>query len=196
MVWRDVTSLHNALIETIIRADLHVIATMRSKTRYVLEPDDKGKTQVRKVGLEAVQRDGLEYEFDIAADMDLDNNFIVTKSRCPALNKKVFHEPGEDVARILREWLNMRPSSSHPRKNPVRSKAGTRNEKPAPPPCPLAHMTKELLDERGIDEEGRKAIFKAIRDEFKIKKLDDIEHQDYDRYWQFLKNSVLPSLKE
>jgi len=192
--WRDVTALHNELIETILQADLHIIATMRSKTRYVLEQDDKGKTQVRKVGLEAVQRDGLEYEFDIAADMDLDNNLIVTKTRCVALNKKVFREPGEDVATILRDWLGMCPPSQQTRRRPPRSKSAARSDSVAAPPCQLAQETKELFDGHSIDAEGRKDAFKAIREKFKIKKLDEIREQEYDQYWQFVKTSVLPSL--
>src|SRR5690606_5228856 len=50
--WRDVTPLHNQLVDTILQARLHVIATFRAKTEWVLETDPKtGKTQPRKVGL-------------------------------------------------------------------------------------------------------------------------------------------------
>src|SRR5690606_25638978 len=56
-------------------------------------------------GLAPIQRDGLEYEFDVVADMDLDNTLIVSKSRCEALSGAVIAKPGEDVAAILKAWL-------------------------------------------------------------------------------------------
>jgi len=104
--WRDVTPQHNALIDAIVGAKLHVIATMRSKTEYVQEKDERsGKTVVRKVGMAPVQRDGMEYEFDLVADLDQDNNLIVSKSRCPAMTGQVVRRAGLDVAATLREWL-------------------------------------------------------------------------------------------
>ncbi len=102
--WREVTPMHNAMVDAILQARCHVIATMRAKTEYIVEKDERGKTAPRKVGLAPVQRDGLEYEFDVVADMDLDNNMIVSKTRCPQLAGAVIPKPGEDVASILKEW--------------------------------------------------------------------------------------------
>lgn len=103
--WRDVTPLHNKLVEAMLSANCHLIVTMRAKTEYVMEVNEKGKTVPRKVGLAPVQRDGLEYEFDICGDMDLDNNLIISKSRCPALSTAVIPKPGEDLALTLKQWL-------------------------------------------------------------------------------------------
>lgn len=104
--WRDVTPLHNALVEAMIQSRMHVIVTMRAKTEYVLEKDDRGKSVPRKVGMAPVQRDGLEYEFDIVADMDLDNNLIVSKTRCNALVGALVNKPGADFANIINAWLS------------------------------------------------------------------------------------------
>lgn len=60
--WRDATPQHNALVDAILTYPGHVIVTMRAKTEYVVEKDDRGKHVPRKVGLAPVQRDGLEYE--------------------------------------------------------------------------------------------------------------------------------------
>lgn len=104
--WRDVTPLHNAMVDKIVGARLHIIATMRAKTEYVQEKNDKtGKTTVRKVGLAPVQRDGLEYEFDVVADLDTENNFIVGKTRCPELAGVVVPRAGREIAAKLRNWL-------------------------------------------------------------------------------------------
>ncbi|MGH8629037.1 MAG: ATP-binding protein, partial [Gammaproteobacteria bacterium] len=58
VAWREVTPQHNALVETMLSADLHVIATMRTKTAYDLVDDGNGKKKPIKVGLAPVQRDG------------------------------------------------------------------------------------------------------------------------------------------
>lgn len=104
--WKEVTPLQNALIEAIISARMHVIATMRSKTEYVMEQNERGRMVPRKVGLAPVQRDGVEYEFDVIADLNPDNEFIVTKTRCPQLNGSVIKKAGKEVADILLGWLD------------------------------------------------------------------------------------------
>jgi hypothetical protein len=103
--WRDVTPLHNQLIEAMLGARLHLIVTMRSKMEYVQDKDEKGRTQIRKVGLQPVQRDGLEYEFDVVADLDTENTFIVGKTRCPQLTGVIVPRPGKEVADTLLAWL-------------------------------------------------------------------------------------------
>ena len=40
--WRDVTPLHNKLVDTILRSSCHIIATMRAKTTYEIIRDEKG----------------------------------------------------------------------------------------------------------------------------------------------------------
>lgn len=104
--WRDVTPKHNAMIEAILAAPLHVIATMRSKTEYVIEEDSRGKKVPRKIGLQPVQRDGMEYEFDIVGDIDHDHNYVVTKTRCRMLKDAVISEPGEALGELLLKWLS------------------------------------------------------------------------------------------
>lgn len=103
--WRDVTPLHNALIESMIGSSIHIIATMRSKTEYVLETNDRGKQAPRKIGLAPVQRDGMEYEFDVCGEMNQENDLIISKSRCAAINNAVIPHPGRDLAATLLAWV-------------------------------------------------------------------------------------------
>ena len=49
-----------------------------------------------------IQRDGMEYEFDVVGDMDLDHNLLISKSRCSALADAVISKPGAKVAETLR----------------------------------------------------------------------------------------------
>lgn len=102
--WQDGTPAQNALIEGIVGAGVHIIATMRSKQDYILI-DKNGKQTPQKVGMAPVQRDGFEYEFDIFLDMDIENNAIVSKTRCPALAGAVIPKPGRDLAKSLQDWL-------------------------------------------------------------------------------------------
>src|SRR5690606_26818550 len=124
--WRDVTPLHNALVDAMLQSRLHLIVTMRAKTEYIVEKDERtGKSVPRKVGLAPIQRDGLEYEFDVVADMDLDNTLIVSKSRCEALSGAVIPKPGEEVAGILKAWLtDGAPVQDAPQPQPARAANG------------------------------------------------------------------------
>lgn len=104
--WRTLTPQHNDLVEAILSYPGHVIVTMRSKTEYVLEKNSQGKNVPRKVGMAPVQRDGLEYEFDVVGDMDFDHTLHVTKSRCAAIADQSIRKPGEQVAKALLAWLD------------------------------------------------------------------------------------------
>ncbi len=103
--WREATPLHNRLINAILAAPMHVICTMRAKTEYVQEKDDRGRTQIRKVGLAPVQRDGMEYEFDVVGDIDAAHALVITKSRYAPLSDRVIPTPGRDLGEELGAWL-------------------------------------------------------------------------------------------
>ena len=121
--WREVTPLHNQLVDTILGADLHVIVTMRSKTEYVLEDNGKGGKTPRKVGMAPIQRDGMEYEFDVVGDMDWSHNLVVSKTRCEALAGAVIAKPGKELAQTLAEWVGQgapAPVKAEPEPDPER----------------------------------------------------------------------------
>jgi len=103
--WRDATPRHNSLVDAILGAPLHVICTLRSKVEYVVE-NVGGRNQVRKVGLQPVQRDGLEYEFTVVGDVTQDHDLVVTKTRAAFLKDAVIREAGEDLGRQLAVWLS------------------------------------------------------------------------------------------
>lgn len=103
--WKDGGKMHQKLINAIISVPLHVVCTMRTKTTYVREKDERGKTEIRNVGLQPVQRDDVEYEFDAIVSMDIDSNAVVTKTRCPGMKGKVEREPGPAFFDPLVEWL-------------------------------------------------------------------------------------------
>lgn len=108
--WKDVTPQHNRMIEAILRSPAHVIATMRTKMEYVLEEQTNraGKTvQVPvKVGMAPIQRAGMEYEFDVVADIDQSHTLTVSKTRCPLIDGKIVLKPGASFIEPVMEWLN------------------------------------------------------------------------------------------
>jgi len=110
--WKDVTPLHRKMVDTIINAPAHVIVTMRSKTEYVMEQDEKGKSVPRKVGMAPVQRDGMEYEFDVYTTVDQTHQARVTKSRCSAIDGATGIKPGPQFWQPLFDWLNSATASA------------------------------------------------------------------------------------
>lgn len=103
--WREATPMHNSLVEAMLACKAHLIVTMRSKMEYVQERDEQtGKIVVRKLGLQPVQRDGLEYEFDVVGDMDLNHNLVISKTRHSKLDGLIIPTPGESLAAELLKW--------------------------------------------------------------------------------------------
>jgi len=103
--WRDVTPQHDEMINTILAYPGHVIATLRSKMEYALEPDDRGKTQVKKLGLKPIQREGVDYEFSIVCDIDTDHRLTVSKTRFAAIDGMIVHKPGPSFMIPIIWWL-------------------------------------------------------------------------------------------
>lgn len=105
--WREVTPVHNELVDVMLRAPAHIIATMRTKMEYLVERNEStGKSKVSKIGLKPQQREGVDYEFDVVGDMDEENTLTVTKSRCFDLAGAVVRKPGTELAEALWAWLN------------------------------------------------------------------------------------------
>lgn len=103
--WKEARPMERAMIDALVSYPGHVIVTMRSKTDYVIEEDQRGKKVPRKVGLKPEQRDGIEYEFDIVGDLDHENTLIITKSRARPISGQVIPKPGAEFAEQIAAWL-------------------------------------------------------------------------------------------
>lgn len=104
--WRQVTPEHNALVEALLQSPCHIIATMRAKTEYVQEKDERtGKQVVHKIGLAPIMRDGIEYEFTTFFELDVQHMAYVGKDRTRLLDGRIF-KPDVDVGRELLAWLD------------------------------------------------------------------------------------------
>lgn len=103
--WADATPIQNRLYDGLTAVNAHLICTMRTKTEWVIEPDDRGKMVPRKIGLEPRQRGEIEYEFDILGELDPQHAMRVEGSRCEELNDQLFERPGKAIAETIRKWL-------------------------------------------------------------------------------------------
>jgi Cdc6-like AAA superfamily ATPase len=184
--WREVTPLHNALVDAMLTSRCHIIATMRAKTAYSMDQDERGKTQVRKLGMEPIMRDGIEYEFDVHAMMDMSNTMLVMKSRCKALTGAVIQHPGADVAEILRDWLSGEPVPEQTTSHPSSQSGGGAGETTRPPTAdPVdwkavakgftqAELPKALLEAcrtywtaKGLNQDEVREAFRLVRDDYR-----------------------------
>ncbi len=105
--WRVGTPAQNEMVEALLSVPTHVIATMRVKTEYAQEKDSSGKTTIRKLGLAPIQRDGIEYEFTVVGELDLEHRLTITKSRCPLIADQIFPQERHKAAiRDLMRWLD------------------------------------------------------------------------------------------
>ncbi|MDE2102275.1 MAG: AAA family ATPase [Patescibacteria group bacterium] len=104
--WKDITPMHRRMIDSILNSPCHVIATMRSKTEYVMEKDANGKDVPRKIGMAPIQRQGMEYEFDIYGSLDWSHIMTVTKSRCRTVDGMIVSKPGAGFMQPVIEWLS------------------------------------------------------------------------------------------
>lgn len=106
--WRVGTPIQNEMIQSILRADCHIFACMRAKGDTSLDKNAQGKTEVRKLGLTAIQRENTIYEMTVYGMIDLDSHGLsIEKTRCSALADRTFSAgPGTlNFAEVLREWL-------------------------------------------------------------------------------------------
>lgn len=98
--WNETTPRHRAFLDAILQSPVDVIVTMRSKTETVQEG---GK--VKKLGMKAVQRDGVEYEFTAVLDLEHEKHWAVaTKDRTGLFAEH--HVITPDTGKRIREWLD------------------------------------------------------------------------------------------
>ncbi|GAB3309518.1 AAA family ATPase [Hymenobacter humi] len=103
--WAKVTPRHTALINRILSSSSHVIATVRAKTEYVLA-DKNGKQVPEKVGMKAIQRDGLDYEFDLVFELDRAHHATATKDRTRLFAGQLPFRPCSATGEALLNWCD------------------------------------------------------------------------------------------
>lgn len=157
--WKDITPLQRRMVDSIIRSPAHVIATMRSKTEYVLEEETNAAGKVvkvpRKIGMAPVQRDGLEFEFDVYGSLDTSHQLKITKTRCAVLDNATAIKPGPAFWSPLFDWLKSATASA------VVVPDEPAQFLPPPPPATPAKSEAELVAEFAADLDAAKTTGEA-----------------------------------
>lgn len=109
--WRDVTPQHNKLVEAILQCDMHIAITLRTKTEYVVEENERGKKAPRKVGTEPIFRNGIEYELTTFFDLDISHMASVTKDRTMMFDGQIFMIT-PDIGAQIYAWLTNNGSNA------------------------------------------------------------------------------------
>lgn len=101
--WARVTPLHKHFIDSILQVKAHVICCTRKKSDYAIEQSN-GKTKVMKVGMKDIQRDGMDYEYSVAFDVNTDHIAISTKDRTGLFPNTQPFTISEQTGKTLKEW--------------------------------------------------------------------------------------------
>ena len=91
-------------IEAILNFPGHIIATMRSKTEWVIG-EKNGKAVPENVGLAPEQGKDIEYEFDLLLKLDQSHQATVIKDRTGLYQDRVIPMPDEAFGANLCRWL-------------------------------------------------------------------------------------------
>jgi hypothetical protein len=77
--WQTATPEHQAFIDALLTSPSHMVCTIRSKMTTA-EVEENGQKKFKKVGFQPIQRDGVEYEFELLLDVDYEHRAFVTKA--------------------------------------------------------------------------------------------------------------------
>lgn len=106
--WKTARPAHNDIVQGILAAPAHIIVCVRAQIEHVQELDSRtGKQVVRKLGMAPKQDKDLEYELNLAVEIDIDHRISVSKSRTTAVPVGRTFTAGHarDLAKEYAAWL-------------------------------------------------------------------------------------------
>lgn len=175
--WSKVKPLERALIDAMLSCKAHIIVTMRSKTEYTMQEtvNRRGEKTMSpvKVGMAPIQASGIEYEFDVAGDLNLEHVLTITKTRCSDLDNTTHLCPGKELADILLAWV----SGGAPASPKIDRSA-------------FMTSTEELMNQLGWSPKDGKAHLQETYGKQSRHYLSDAELQDFEQYLKQLASQV------
>lgn len=103
--WNKITPRQKAFVDKILQCNAHVICTMRVKQDYVLS-EKNGKQVPEKVGLKAIQRDEISYEFTIVFDIDSKHFATASKDRTLLFEGQPQFVINTHTGKKILDWCN------------------------------------------------------------------------------------------
>lgn len=85
--------------------DMHMICTSRTKQEHAMVVNEMGRTEVKKLGMKPIQRDSLEYEFQIVFNINMEQVASVSKDNSGlflGMNETITENHGK----LIYEWLD------------------------------------------------------------------------------------------
>lgn len=106
--WKTARPAQEEMVDAILGTNAHVIVCVRAKVEYTQQYNEKTRRQeVKRLGMAPQQDATLDYEMNIAAELDLDHNIYISKSRSTEIPVGSMFNPG--MARVLgdayADWL-------------------------------------------------------------------------------------------
>lgn len=111
--WAEGTPKQRRMVEALLSYPGHLIATMRSKTEWVVS-NEGGRAKPVRVGLAPEQGKGIEYEFDLLLEITADHVAHVVKDRTGQFQGRLIERPDEAFGRELAGWFAAAPPDSPP----------------------------------------------------------------------------------
>lgn len=160
--WGPVTEKHNQFLAAIRNFPGHVVATVRAKEKH-----QKEGGKIVSLGVLPVQRDGIEYEFDLALFLDQSRGQIV-KTRASKLEGWIGTRPGAELANAMLAWANG-------------GEAERDQSRPAQPPSESATSSPEAEEHVKPQDSPTQAIGQVNREPLGDR---DTKHANADSKWR------------
>ena len=103
--WNKVSQKQDAFIDKILQSPVHIIATMRTKQAYILNQIN-GKVVPQKIGLKAIQRNNVDFEFTTVLNIDANHICKNIKDRTGIFKNKKGFVIDERVGIEIMNWCN------------------------------------------------------------------------------------------
>jgi hypothetical protein len=104
--WGRVSPKQKRLVEAILNYPGHIIVTMRSKTEWVIDMGENGKTAPEKLGLAPEQGKGIEYESDLLLELKQNHYAVISKDRTGKYQDVTIEKPGEEFGVAFYDWFS------------------------------------------------------------------------------------------
>lgn len=105
--WNEGTPKQRQLVNAILDFPGHIIASMRSRTEWAEEKDERtGRMKPVRIGLSPMQGKGIEYEFDILMEINTEHMATIAKDRSGKFQDQHIEKPDEAFGQQLAAWLS------------------------------------------------------------------------------------------
>jgi len=192
--WSEGTPKQRRLIDALTDWPGHVIATIRSKTEWNQQTDEKtGRLRPVRIGLAPEQGKGIEYEFDLLLELSTDHVGTVIKDRTGKFQDRIIEKPDEAFGRELAAWL----AEGAPARPPAQAAPAPESPKPSAPPSPQPSAPAQpagpnltrlqaLIAEHNLTDQQQAAWCSH----FKVTSLDHLTQQQVDAIVAKIERSV------